>query len=208
MRTSEGLGTAFTIEHNERQYLVTAKHVLPDARGPNVVDLEGPETHEQLSVEALPGVPDDVDVAVIPLAEPLTEQLPVVPSSDGMILGQDCYFMGYPYGLGLGAVDRPELAFVKKAIVSASTRSRSGVMLWYLDGHNNPGFSGGPVVYYNAAKGTQETRIAGVVSGYRIHHDEVEINGRLVPGAVVRANSGIVITTDIAQAIAAIDATS
>ena len=65
--------------------------------------------------------------------------------------GQDVYFLGFPYGLhgDMSALsnDLP-FPFVKKGIISLF--HNDGVNRIYLDGHNNPGFSGGPVVFMPA----------------------------------------------------------
>ena len=51
------------------------------------------------------------------------------------------------------------------------THPESGYVL-YLDGHNNPGFSGGPVIFANYSK-QDRLQIAGVVSGCRTQPTEV-----------------------------------
>lgn len=206
LRTANGgFGTAFTIDVSERQYLVTARHVLPEPDGVNMVSLEGPVQIDDLQFETLPGIRPSADIAVMPLDSPVTRQRSVTPTADGIVFGQDCFFLGYPYGLGISTAQQPELAFVKKGILSAQTVTPDGVTTMYLDGHNNPGFSGGPVVYYKPGTGVSEPRIGAVVSGYWIHRDEVAIGEAIVDGAVVRANSGIVITTSIRHALEVIE---
>jgi S1-C subfamily serine protease len=205
LRTDDGLGTAFTIEVDGQQYLVTARHVLGEQAGLVHVTLDGLLGQSvELDFDSVPGVHASADVAAMRLAEPLTEQFSLEPTMDGMAYGQDCYFLGYPYGLGFGGDVRPELAFIKKAILSASDRS-SGVNLMFLDGHNNPGFSGGPVVFYRGA-GTSVMHVAGVIAGYRVEHNTIEVEGEVLPGALVQANSGIVVATDIAHVVETIRA--
>ena len=62
-------------------------------------------------------------------------------TTDRMILSENVCFLGYPFNFATG--DKGinagfPVPFVKKAIVSAFEDSTI-----YLDGHNNPGFSGG-----------------------------------------------------------------
>jgi hypothetical protein len=57
-----------------------------------------------------------------------------------------------------------QLPFVKKAIISAYDVV-NGINIWYLDGINNPGFSGGPVVFNR--HGSTDWHVAAVVSAYR-----------------------------------------
>ena len=57
------------------------------------------------------------------------------------------------------------LAFMKKGIFSATT-NENGAVVFFLDGHNNPGFSGGPVVYRDLNQsGAPVFYVAAVVSG-------------------------------------------
>ncbi len=62
-----------------------------------------------------------------------------------MALSQDAFFLGYPFGMGTYIHEVQAWAFVKKGIIS-SFGKLGGVRRIFLDGMNNPGFSGGPVV--------------------------------------------------------------
>lgn len=62
------------------------------------------------------------------------------------------YFLGFPFGKLFSDVkfekanERYSLPFVKKATWSASAPAGDGAVI-FLDGHNNHGFSGGPIVF-------------------------------------------------------------
>jgi len=89
-----------------------------------------------------------------------------------MLLAQDCFFLGFPFFDEIdyqpaGSDSGFPIAFVKKAIVSALDENYI-----YLDGHNNPGFSGGPVIFTNYQ--TKKQQICGVISGYFPQKGEVE----------------------------------
>ena len=63
------------------------------------------------------------------------------------MLSQDVYFLGFPYDLTNdgGTINRNfPIPLIKKGILSAIQVGEVKTLL--LDGHNNPGFSGGPVV--------------------------------------------------------------
>lgn len=85
---------------------------------------------------------DDIDVSVLAPSSALSPRgLPIQVSSDGLAYGQEVFFLGFPYHF-LGNVsftdDGYPLPFVKRATFSCfATRG------YLLDGHNNPGFSGG-----------------------------------------------------------------
>jgi hypothetical protein len=92
---------------------------------------------------------------------------------------------------------------VKRATLSA-IQPEEDVTILYLDGFNNPGFSGGPVVFY--PPGSNMLHVAGVISGYRIDPLEVVDEERPDWRAVVEANSGIIVAHGIGHATEAIDA--
>lgn len=72
----------------------------------------------------------------------------------------------------------------------------------YIDGFNNPGFYGGPIVYWDFDKHVY--RIAGVVKGYKEDTAKVLINGQHVDTQLL-VNSGILVGYSIAHAIQAIE---
>lgn len=199
--------TAFTITLDGRQYLVTAKHVLPPGEGPHIAYLDG-QRGLSATVDFAPmPVHSEADVAVTALSAPLTEDMPVTPSMDGLVYGQECYFLGYPFGLGLGGSTSPQLPFVKRCILSAQEQMGwpDRVRTLYLDGHNNIGFSGGPVFFYRDNDRSSPC-IAGVVSGYRNERLAISINGNQAVDAHVLSNSGIVIASDIHHVVEAVAA--
>jgi S1-C subfamily serine protease len=203
LTTTVGQGSAFTLEVNGVQYLVTAKHVLPDTN-PVQGELLIRGITSTFTLECVPGVHPDADIAVLKLPSFVTPtlELPLVPFFDSIVYSQDIYFLGFPYGLALSAEQVDLFAFVKKGILSATAWTPSGVHLLYLDGFNNPGFSGGPVVFYHSA--THQPHLAGVVSGYRTEAQCVRIAGQVTSAAVL-TNTGIVLATNIKHAMEAIE---
>ena len=73
-----------------------------------------------------------------------------------------------------------------------------------LDGHNNPGFSGGPVVFCQNNHGN-DFSVAGVVAGYRHAFEPVyknkEPEENELPIGYYRVNTGIVLAYDIKYAL-------
>ena len=86
--------------------------------------------------------------------------------------------MGYPYGLE-GIIEREDdicrLPLVKKACLSAFNEE-SDIGMLVLDGHNNLGFSGAPVVYQTAGN-SSSYNFAGVISGYVRKYEPARIHG-------------------------------
>ena len=140
------MGTAFAIDLDAKQYLATAKHVATSPPASMAVEVFSNGVWVSLPTRLIGHGPDNVDVSVLATDRKMTpSDLPLEASSMGMIYGQDVFFLGFPYGI-VGKVaftaNGYPLPFVKRATLSLIKDD-----VYFLDGHNNPGFSGGPVVF-------------------------------------------------------------
>jgi hypothetical protein len=212
-------GTGFTVEDEQhRQFLVTAEHLLPQ-RDPVELVIEGRSLTTTRVLNRLPVHPE-ADIAVLLVDPPVTGRPPCPPTSDGLLLGQQCYFLGFPHGLGMKLAPAERIALVKRGIVSSIMQDADdGLTLFLLDGFNNPGFSGGPVIAQRVSapfaglavrradanrhsrddSPSHANRIVGVVTGFwpeEIAQPE---------GWSVVANSGIVTATDVTHVLDAIE---
>ena len=109
-----------------------------------------------------------------------------------MTLAQDVYFLGFPFGMSTDIGDLNlnfPLPFVKKAILSAFGKDEGLVL---LDGHNNPGFSGGPVVAGGSAVDGSGVGIIGVISGYRADRQAVRDSSKNEGPYTYDMNTGII----------------
>ena len=215
IKTRTATGSAFTIEVDGRQYLITARHLLQGFGREGEIDLWMEGRWSRTRARAIYPAKEIVDIAALDLGRPVTVTFPLEPSAGGLTLGQQVYFLGYPYGLGTPGASVPappgfgEIPFLKSGIVSAMDDRDPEASLLYLDGHNNPGFSGGPIVFWHSASG--RFRVAGVVGGYRNEALPVLKRKNLNdPGApahndlYTRANSGIIFAYDIRHIVDAI----
>jgi hypothetical protein len=190
-------GTAFAIEVDGREYLVTARHVVESITAIATIGVFRRNRFDDLGVKLVGLSSPEADIAVLAADMPLAvPNLPAEPSANGIVYGQDVYFLGFPYDF-LGEVTlTPKgypLPFVKKAIVS-----QMDLKTLMLDGHNNPGFSGGPVVF--TAPGEKRQKIAGVISGYRCAPEPV-FHGDLATQFTYRHNTGIIVANSIDAAL-------
>lgn len=161
-------GTAFTIDVDERQYLVTAKHVLVGLKDGESFDVRRGDSWIPLKTVKVLNCKGPIDIVVVVPSEQISVAFELKPTVEGMGYGQEVFFVGYPYGLftDAKAVNGPfPMAFVKRATFSAS-KNDGGVMLDFFDGHNNGGFSGGPVVFRDFRHSDYVLNVASVVSGY------------------------------------------
>ena len=172
IRQGNFLGTAFAIEEDGREYLITARHVVPDTS--KSIAIMHDEEWEPQPVSGIFHHPGEPDVAAITLSERVAPRHPVELYSAGTIVGQDVAFVGFPFGWNntqFGFNNGYPVPFVKAAIVSAFI-SKNQTTFFYLDGHNNSGFSGGPIAADHMPPKDPKLgpKIIGVVSGFQSEH--------------------------------------
>jgi len=194
-------GTAFTIDVDGKQYLITAKHLVRNVSGSESVKLFANFAWNTLDVELVGHAAEDIDISVLASKTRLTTgELPLVAASSGLTYGQDVHFLGFPYDILTRYIFEEEgypLPLVKRATVSAFDQE-----LYLLDGHNTPGFSGGPVVFTTG--GGSDLRIAAVVSGFRAVEEPVFRKGQRTK-LVYESNTGIIVAYKIEHAVALIN---
>lgn len=200
-------GTAFTLDHAGKLYLVTAKHVvagLPQSGATIQVWRENGWT-DYKTVRTLFPPSDKVDIAVLETNEKVSSPYNITPpqEKEGTTFGQQVWFLGYPWGLG-SRLSNGQLAlpFIKRGTMSAIDATDPNAVILYIDGFNNPGFSGGPIVYWDF--GSHAYRIFGVVKGYKEDTAKVVVNGVHVDTQLL-VNSGILVGYNISHAIQAIE---
>lgn len=190
IRWNGATGTAFTIDIDGRQYLVSAKHVFEGVETSDQIEIFLQSQWTKVEVTVIGLSIDDTDVIVLTTDHPIGAHHPLRLSKGEVFLSQDVFFVGYPFGMhskAIAADGALHLPLVKKACLSGYCEQPGG-RLWILDGFNNPGFSGGPVI--SALKPKQEV-VFGIVSGYRFSEESVHINGEPIK-ASVRSNTGII----------------
>lgn len=194
-------GSCFALGLNGSFCLITAKHLVKCFYSGKIGDFDILRKDKWFSFRGTPYYhADDCDIAIIKTGIPSKdESTPEFNST--CTLGDDAFFLGFPYsGYAIKYPsarinDNFPIPFIKKSIISAVLPKDD---LIFLDGHNNPGFSGGPVVYFNH-KINRHT-ILGVVSGYILHNGKVTVcpsNSNLIYGE----NSGIVVCYNIKRAV-------
>ena len=167
-------GTAFVIDHDDKQYLVTARHLI-DPSSQTSIRLFLDKKWIELPVALLGVGSGEIDVAVFRAQTLLCpKRLPLPASSDEIVIGQDVYFLGFPYKMWTDAgpvmSGRP-CPFIKKGTLSSAFISDDGVSRIYIDAINNEGFSGGPIVFHKHGK--NDFRVAGIVSKFKIEFEKV-----------------------------------
>ncbi len=209
-------GTAFAIDRDSKQYLITAHHVIEGIKSGDKIEIFHERQWKNLTVNVVGVGSGTVDVAVLACPIQIAPQHPLEATSGGLLYGQPVFFLGFPFGLDSGGekINRGlPLPFVKAGIVSAVIFENSTKI--YIDAHGNQGFSGGPVVFMpnnQSLNQNAEYKVAGVVVHYPVRHIPIvnECGDTIVdnhgePIGYTPENPGIVVAVGIRHATDLID---
>jgi hypothetical protein len=192
-------GTMFSIEVDNREYWLTAKHILTGRKS----GLAGEVNEKTVSLDVLDPIGDaikwnsiqftvidpgkDIDIAVlVPTIKLQGIEIPSLKvSSEGFGMGEECSFLGFPFAnTWTGTFSNStqyKMPFIKHCYISGIIRQPAAVLV--LDGINNPGFSGGPVLYHTGP----DQVVLGVISGY--HNEPGEVHSIEVPDTPTAAQA-------------------
>ena len=207
-----GPGSCFGYASGGLLYLITAGHVIKSLPHAVEAKLFIYTSNKWEEIKVIPYFASgrsyidnngDVDIAVIKTSIQAKSNLEIDLSNAGCVFGQDVYFLGFPYvGSRIPYLANPinngkPLPLVKKATLSSMPMEESPY--FFLDGHNNPGFSGGPVTFWDDK--TNKQKVLGVVHGYLPHCGSFsQIEATSSPSVSYLENSGIAIAYNIRYA--------
>jgi hypothetical protein len=195
IKVGDEAGTAFSIDYNGKLYFITARHVIGNlpTHDAKIQIMQTGEWKDYHIARVLFPESNDVDIAVLQTDEKIEKPYGVALLSggegEGPSFGQQVWFIGYPWGLHTH-LSNGEIPFIKRGTMSAVDSTNPKAIVVYIDGFNNPGFSGGPVIYWDFK--ARAYRIIAVVKGYREDNASVLVNGKLVPTPIL-VNSGILV---------------
>ena len=197
-------GTAFSVDYHGKLFLVTARHLaegLPITRA--VIQVwQKYQWKDYQTVRTIFPSSDEVDIAIFETSETVPTPY-LIETKGGGTFGQQVWFLGYPLEEGLGfRLKNRNYPFIKRGTVSAIDALDENAIVYYIDGFNNPGFSGGPVVYWDF--GTHTYKVLGVVQGYREERAKTIVHGKHVDTPFL-VNSGILVAYSITHAMKAIE---
>lgn len=198
---SQKTGTCFSLDIDQRQYLITARHIVEGINNNNSILIFHDGKWKTLDVELVWLSETEEDIAILAPSIQISPALPLIPSMDGVIYGQDVFFLGFPFGLKTeaGPINRNfPLPFIKKGVFSTTEKIEGGSTRIYIDGHNNPGFSGGPIIFTDLK--TNEIKVLGVMSGYYPYYEPVQINNSITE-LKSQQNTGIAIAYSLDRAV-------
>ncbi len=196
----DAYGTAFTVEVDQRQYLISASHLFPADLAEIQIYLEG--GWQAIAATVIGRSRNSGDIIVFALERLLNVPEPIAITSSDMIVSQEVYLLGFPHKGGLSAGElfpgRP-LPFVKRGLLSGwELDADNKIVTACIDTYSNVGLSGGPVVFVTQAG---ERRIGGVISKYKLEEEPVLDDQGRPNGMTVMQNSGIALASNIRLAI-------
>lgn len=198
-------GTAFTVDIGGRQYILTAKHVIEGINPIGTLEISHENIWENCQINDVWYSPNS-DVALISPAVQLSPTYSIkVAKNTEYYISQQVYFLGFPFGwhTDVGQVNNGyPLPFVKSAIISSFINAEEGSATIILDGNNNPGFSGGPIITVSV---DNSISVIGVISAYRNNQESILANG-VDSGLRYSANTGLIIGIGLNEVIATAEA--
>ncbi len=203
-------GTAFAIEVDQVEYLISAQHIFSSNRIAEI-EFRYQEEWRGLPVNVVgSGVAGD-DVIVFRAADERFRRVPVgelpVHAVASMVITQDAYVLGYPFdweSYAPGLLGEWPIPLAKRAVIAGlPTRSRPRELL--LDCQVNPGFSGGPVALKQMRTdhqvGTDQWAFVGVVAAAHCEPMHVESDDEDEIERIVPVPTGLSIATSIQCAL-------
>jgi hypothetical protein len=200
---ADEIGSGFTAELNGRQYFVTAAHVVKGLEESNILELTHRDGYVPCKVLEIRRPVADLDIAILRLDRKLYSWPDAKYNMGGLYLGCECGFLGFPFGMSADGLPDSEgwpTPFLKKGWLAGSKSVSNTGRHFFLDGHNNKGFSGGPVFFVNANTGA--THVFGVVSGFQREAGE---RGDIGTRTEIMVNAGIVECHSIMTALDALE---
>ena len=79
----QGTGTAFTIDVEQRQYLITARHLVQGLSSPGIIKLFRKNQWNNIQVQPIWCSDSSVDIAVLVPPQQLSPSFPLEPTSVG-----------------------------------------------------------------------------------------------------------------------------
>jgi len=201
IKYNDHYGTGFTIEVNNKQYIITAKHVVEGIKQNDSIFVFNNNQWKETNVKNIQFKEPEIDaIALVPSIQ-LTPVTNIQFSMDSMVLGQDVYFFGFPFGLrtDVGSLNNNfPIAFIKKGIISSIDTKNPEIKVIWIDGYSNPGFSGGPIIFEDIF--TENFKIAGVLAGHI--NERIDVMGEKDKTELyVQINGGLIYSIGIGSII-------
>jgi hypothetical protein len=189
-------GTAFSFDIGDRRFFVTAQHVVKSLKPKGNIQIYQDKTWRNIEVQLIEHAKQPIDITVFSAYEKITVDH-AIDESKLYYCGENVFFLGFPYGLHTDYLEYGlefPVPILKSAFISAVQKNSSSCVV-LLDGHNNPGFSGSPVVKNN--NGNME--IISVVTAHKIRKSKLFVKNTET-NHFIWENTGIIISYSFSHA--------
>ena len=190
IRTSKGNFTGFTTTAGRVRYLITAAHMVDGDTESVSVYFDG-----RWNTFPVSEIRRALDIAVIPLHPTEEIEEPIPAGSEGMVLGEEIQFFGFPHALPwdvseLPRSERLSIPVVKRGVIAATFFGGAvsgGNFDLVLDAVAWPGFSGSPIVVSRPKDSDAKVKVMGIVTGLSYPEAPSEECNNLVRAGFVQA---------------------
>ena len=199
------LGSGFFVSTENKQYFITALHVVEGIESGDSVNILHEKKDMCLCVkDCLLGnnLKPENDFAILTFNQPINPECSLSLDTEGLVIGQNVYFLGFPLGFSttINVTSGQPIPLVKGAIFSGSLGdSITEIKEFLLDGHNNQGFSGGPAIFNAGDNLNPQYKVFGVIKGYKL--EEISQNSDSIQKSFTLDNSGIISCTPVINII-------
>lgn len=199
VKYADKTGTMFLIYEDSANYFVTARHIFSNTPNKQKVNFQILQDSIWKNIDGLLLVSDNtqIDIAVIKCKyQHIEKNALLLQTTQFTFLSDQCFFLGFPYGFSSKDNQMLQEGFpfplIKRATFSGAN-IQNGVNYLILDGHNNPGFSGGPVIFFDRESNDKLKHfVAGVISSYYGENKKMMTQYGTI---IYEENSGIIIAT-------------
>ena len=155
IKYKDRVGTCFTIDEGGQRYLITAKHIVKNITGTDIIQIDRNNKWEDREVNLIGHGTESIDISVL-TGDFLTnnpffsvDHLPL-PIGGSIALSQDIFFIGFPNVVIDTQKTSPEFLQLNRTFPLPI--ARQGIVSWMdkdsilIDAYGNTGFSGSPVI--------------------------------------------------------------
>lgn len=203
IRCGSRRGTGFSVDVDDRQYLITATHLLQERQDGKVLELFHGGKWKPLETTLIGSGPPQIDVTILALQFRITlPEILLPPLGTSLQHGQEVLCLGFPLGEWKrveGATPSFPTPFLKRGVVAYVSDPSSAVKCVFVDCLPNPGFSGGPVLFRE--KKEVGWRVGAIVSGFEYDHHPIHFGDDQVQLSADPNSRDLMVAYDMNQAI-------
>ncbi|MFW5878080.1 MAG: S1 family peptidase, partial [bacterium] len=180
IKNGKKTGTCFKINHGTKQYFITAKHIIDNINDGDCLEFLFSGIHTKANVKII-GHHPRADVSAFTIDHDIGLS-GLEYYTNKIEPGQEAYFMGFPTRAGRRKNNKVTGKYphvqIKKATISKIIHSDTDNYL-LLNGKNNPGFSGGPVLIKDPSG--KKFKVTAIVSGSKRSKESVQHKEKVKP---------------------------